>query len=201
MIFVLSIVATVFKLDGVVDYLAVISIVFLAVLEGVAQDFKLRAEKIRRKDFIDNSLGTKFVHDSSDEYYDNDEMGIGMKKTVANLFENTFFSFNVSKAIFKKCLPVNLIFLIVIILLSVYGINRNQLAIPILQLFLPRYFLLDIISTYRFRNEVEKTFDELKDISSHITNSCKLNENEVKFIKTLLEYEVLIADTNIRLDS
>ncbi len=199
-VFVLSIVVTVFKINGIIDYLGVISIVFLAILEGVSQDFKLRAEKVRRKDFIDNSFGTRFVHDSSDEYYDNDEIDYGMRKTVANLFENSFFSFNVSKAMYKKCLPINLTFLVVIILLSVYGISRNQFAIPILQLFLSRYFLLDIINTYRFRNEVEKAFDDLKDISNHFNKDSKLSDNEVKLIKTLIEYEVLIAETNIRLD-
>lgn len=200
-VFALSIVVTVFRINGIIDYLGVISIVFLAILEGISQDFKLRAEKVRRRDFIDNSFGTKLVHDSSDEYYDNDEIDYGMKKTVANLFENSFFSFNVSKAMYIRCLPMNLIFLAGIILLSVYGISRNQFAIPILQLFLSRYFLLDIINTYRFRNEVEKTFEDLKDISIHFCKDNRLNINEVKLIKILIEYEVLIAENNIRLDA
>lgn len=200
-VFALSIIVTVFKVNGIIDYLGVISIVFLATLEGVSQDFKLRAEKVRRKDFLDNSFGTRLVHDSSDEYYDNDEIDYGMKKIVANLFENSFFSFNVSKSMFKKCLPMNLTFLVGIILLSVYGFSRNQFAIPILQLFLSRYFLFDIVNTYRFRNEVEKAFDDLKYISNHFCNNIKLSDDEVKFIKILIDYEVLIAETNIRLDS
>ena len=73
-IFISSIIATVFKLDAIIDYLGVGAMVLLAVLESISQDFKLRAEKVRRKDFIDNSFGTKFVHDSSEEYYDNDEI-------------------------------------------------------------------------------------------------------------------------------
>lgn len=124
-----------------------------------------------------------------------------MKKAVANLFENLFFSFNVSKAMFKKCLSMNLILLVGIILLSVYGISRNQFAIPILQLFLSRYFLLDIIKTYRFRNDIEEAFDDLKDISNHFCKGRKLSYNELKFIKILLGYEVLIAETNISLDT
>ena len=200
-IFVLSILITVFKINGIIDYIGVLSIVLLAILEGVAQDFKLRAEKVRRKDFIDNSFGTSFVHDSSDEYYDNDEIEFGMKKTVVNLFENSFFSFNVSNAMFKKCLPINLVLFIGIILLSVYGFSRNQFAIPILQLFLSRYFLLDIINTYRFRNQVENIFDELKVICNEFCKDRKLSASEIKFLKTIIEYEVLIAESNIRLDS
>lgn len=200
-IFILSILITVFKINGIIDYLGVISIVLLAILEGVSQDFKFRAEKIRRKDFIDNSFGTSFVHDSSDEYYDNDEIDYGMKKAVVNLFENSFFSFNVSKVMFKKCVPINVILFTVIILLSVYGFIRNQFAIPILQLFLSRYFLLDIINIYHFRNEVENIFDELKNICDEFYIDHNMSVRKTKFLKTLIEYEVLIAKSNIRLDS
>lgn len=200
-IFVLSSIATVFKLNMIIDYLGVIAIVFLVVIEGISQDFKLRAEKVRRKDFFDNSFGTKFVHDSSDEYYDNDEIDYGIQKMFANLFENSFFSFNVSKVMFRKCLPKNLIFLIVIIILSMYGFSRNQFAIPILQLFLSKYFLFNILNTYKFRNETENIFDELKGLSSDFGKNSKLISSEIRFIKILIDYEVLIAETNIRLDS
>ena len=200
-IFISSIIATVFKLDAIIDYLGVGAIVLLAVLESISQDFKLRAEKVRRKDFIDNSFGTKFVHDSSEEYYDNDEIDYGMKKMIANLFENSYFSFNVSKEMFRRCLPMNLLFFIGIIVLSIFGFSRNQFAIPILQLFLSKYFLLNILNTYRFRNEVENIFEELKGLCSDLYKNSKLDSSEIRFIKILIDYEVLIAETNIRLDT
>ena len=200
-IFASSIIATIFNINAIIDYLGVIAIIFLAVLEGISRDFKIRAEKVRRKDFIDNSFGTRLIHDSSDEYYDNDEIDYGMKKATCNLFENAFFSFNVSKAMFRKCLPINLIFLVGIVILSVYGFSRNQFAIPILQLFLSRYFLFNILNAYRFRNEIEYVFDELKGLSIDISKNTKLNSSEVRVIKILIDYEALIAETNIRLDT
>lgn len=145
LIFMLSILATAFKVSVIIDYLGVVAIVFLTILEGISQDFKLKAEKVRRKDFIDNSFGTSFVHDSSKEYYDNDEIKYGMKKSIINLFENSYFSFNVSKEMFRRSIAKNLIFLLGILLMVGYGLSRNEFAIPILQLFLSRYFLLDIM--------------------------------------------------------
>jgi hypothetical protein len=201
LIFVLSIVATIFKISMIINYLGVVAIVFLAILEGISQDFKLRAEKVRRKDFIDNSFGTNFVHDSSAEYYDNDEIEYGMKKSIINLFENSFFSFNVSKEMFRKGIAKNLVFIIIILLLSAYGFSRNQFAIPILQLFLSRYFLLKIINTYRFMNLVEESFNSLKNISEEIEINTKLSKIEVSFLTTLVDYEALIAESNIKLDS
>lgn len=200
-IFILSIIATIFCFSELVEYLGVIAIIFLSVLEAVSQDFKLRAENVRRKDFIDNSFGTNFVHDSSDEYYDNDGMKKGMKKAMINLFENSFFSFNVSKEMFRKSIAKNLFFILVIILMAGYGLSRNQFAIPILQLFLSKYFLLDIISTYKFMHKVEDSFNSMKTITEETENNIMLSKSEIKFLIALVNYEVLIAESNVKLDS
>jgi len=200
-IFVLSIVASAFDVGLLIDYLGVLSMVFLATLEGISQDFKLRAEKVRRKDFMDNSFRTKYIHDSSVEYYDNDDIDYGIQKSLANLFENIFYSYNVSKAMYRRYLPLNLLFLIGIIILSVYGLSHYQFAIPILQIFLSRYFLLNILNVYRFNNKVENIFDELKNLSSDFGNNRKLEKSEIEFIKTLIDYEVLIAESNVRLST
>lgn len=200
-IFVLSILATIFQLSEISEYIGIMAIVFLYILEAISQDFKLRAERVRRKDFIDNSFGTRFIHDSSVEYYDNDEMKAGMKKAMINLFENTFLSFNVSKEMFRKSIAKNLFFMLGIILMACYGFSRNQIAIPILQLFLSRYFLLEVITTYNFMHRVEESFNSLKEITAETDTNRMLDKSEIKFITALVDYEVLIAESNIRLDS
>ncbi len=200
-IFILSIIATIFELSDISEYIGIIAIIFLFVLEAISQDFKLRAERVRRKDFIDNSFGTSFVHDSSQEYYDNDELEVGMKKAMINLFENSFFSFNVSKEMLRKSIAINLLFMLGIIFMAIYGFSRYQIAIPILQLFLSRYFLLKILKTYNFMNRVEDSFNSLKQITANTENNRILDKNEIKFLTVLVDYEVLIAESNISLDS
>jgi len=50
-------------------------------------------------------------------------------------------------------------------------------------------------------NEIEYVFDELKGLSIDISKNTKLNSSEVRVIKILIDYEALIAETNIRLDT
>lgn len=201
LVFVLSIIATVFNMNSWVEYISVFSIIYLSILSSVADNYKLKAEKIRRTDFIDNSFGTKFVHDSSDAYYDNDEVEVGIKKCMANLFENAYFSYNVSKEMVRKKTLKNLLFTLIILGLAIYGFSRSNISLPLLQLYLSRYFILDFIRINSFHQRAESCFDELKKISEDIKENRNLTTAEIVFFKILVDYEAGIAESNVVLDS
>jgi len=200
-ILIFSLIATFFDFHTLQDYLGVVSIIVLAVLEWISNDYKTGAESLRRRDFMDNSFGTNFVHDSSDEYYDNDEVKTGIKKTMINLMENIYFSKNISEEMYRKKLAKNIIAIFIITSVSTYGFFNNLIAIPMLQIFLSRYFILDLINIYRFKNKLDASFNSLKTVSSNLKRNTQLNRHEVQFLNTLIEYEVLITDSNIKLDS
>lgn len=201
LILVFSIFATVLNLNTWVEYVSIFAIIYLNIISYIGENYKLKAEKIRRADFIDNSFGTKFVHDSSDAYYDNDELDFGIRKSMTNLFENTYFSYNVSKEMIRKKSVNNLIFTVIILGLAIYGFSRSNISLPLLQVYLSRYFIIEYLKLNAFHQRAESCFDELKKVSVNMTENRKLKAFEIQFIKTLVDYEAGIAESNIVLDS
>jgi hypothetical protein len=62
----------------------------------------------RRKGFIDNSLGSKFLEKKVEGYYTNDNLNYGPYKMLINCSENCFFTLNIAKGmvpriVIKKC--------------------------------------------------------------------------------------------------
>lgn len=51
----------------------------------------------RRKGFIDNSLGSKYLERHVEGYYTNDTLDIGPYKMLVNCAENCFFTLNIAK--------------------------------------------------------------------------------------------------------
>ncbi|WP_461638519.1 hypothetical protein [Labilibaculum euxinus] len=92
-----------------------------------------QADSKRRDDFIDNSFGSKFSPKNSIEYYDNDEVGIGLYKASVNLFENCFFTYSLSKIVTISKIIVPTIMLIVMLIISYYGFKEVPFALSILQ--------------------------------------------------------------------
>lgn len=199
-IFLLSMVLSIFKQAFWVSCLSIFSIILLSILELVSDNFKIKAEKIRRMDFIDNSFGTKLVHDSSDDYYDNDELEPGINKAILNLFENSFFSMRVSEEMMRKHFGKNIIFTVIIIGFAIYGFSNSVISLPILQLYLSRYFILNMIKLKSFHDSVEANFNDLKSITEKLGDNRKLTDVELMLIRALVEYEVNIAESNLLLD-
>jgi len=200
-IFLLSIILSLQNEAFWVNCLSISLIILLSIFELVSKHFKSRADKIRRMDFIDNSLGTKLVHDSSDEYYDNDELELGLKKITINLFENSFFSMKISEKMKKKLFCRNILLTIIIIGFAIYGFSNSVIALPILQLYLSQYFILNMIKLNSFYRNVEATFNDLKSITENLEYNRKLTKNEFMLIKVLVDYEVNIAESNLLLDT
>lgn len=201
LILVLSIAATFLHLNMWIECVSIFAIIYLNIISYISENYKLKAEKIRRADFIDNSFGTKFVHDSSDAYYDNDELDFGTRKSMTNLFENSYFSYNVSKEMIRKKSVNNFIFTVIILGLAIYGFSRSNISLPLLQVYLSRYFILEYLKLNSFHQRAESCFDDLKRISVNMTENRKLTASEIQFIKTLIDYEAGIAESNIVMDS
>jgi hypothetical protein len=183
-----------------VDYISIFAIVLLLAIERISKNYKSRAEWERRKDFIDNSLGSKYVHNSSEDYYDNGEYACGLKKMALNLFENTFFSVEISKKMHGINLVTNLFLFSIILIFAISGVLNEVFALAVLQLFLSKYFLLNIIDNYRFRNITGDIFDDMKEVNNELSRNLKLEDSEIKLLKGIIEYEALIAETNIQLN-
>lgn len=200
----LSIFFTIINLTTLGNILSILSIIILSVLKYITAYYQEKGESNRRNDFIDNSFGTKLSLDSSIGYYDNDEINNGLYKALVNLFENSYFSLQVTNVMKNKIIIKNVILLIILSISCIYGLSNSSLGLPLLQLFLSKYFIEDLIVLFNYNSKVETIFDNVKsifdeglfdkpDISSNIING--------KVIKILIDYETNISNSKLLLDS
>jgi hypothetical protein len=108
--------------------------------------FFQQAEVIRRKDFIDNSLGTKLSEKNSVGYYSNESNSTGIVKLGLNCFENSLFT---STIVTKMLFPMwrkTAIVLVGFLCLALFTNNRTLTTV--LQLALPLTIIQQSIKLY-----------------------------------------------------
>lgn len=168
-----------------------------------SQNFRYEAESIRRMDFIDNSFGTKYIEDSSENYYDNSEIDHGLYKMIVNVFENALFSTKISERMHNKSKTKNWIAIVIMISFALFGFSKNIYISPCVQLLLSGYFILEYfdIKEYKERTnqiylDIKKLFD--KGLKNEITS---IDANIAEIVRIYVLYESNIADKKLLLDS
>lgn len=195
-IMLMSVIAIFLKLDILINIFSILSLVILGILKYLVQYNQEKAETIRRKDFIDNSFGTKLHEKSSIEYYDNDEIEEGFYKMSINLFENVFFSSKVSQKMKSKALISSIIPGFIVLGFAIFGFFSSPIALPILQIFLSQLFLSKLVLINDYNKKIEIFFDQLK----KIFNSSDLLRSQPEIISILIAYESNISNHKLFLD-
>lgn len=117
----------------------------------------------RRKGFIDNSLGSKFLEKKVEGYYTNDNLNCGSYKMLINCSENCFFTLNIAKGMVPKIVIKNSLFSIGFLVIAYCGIKDNLVAIPILQILLSTLFITELIHHLNFIAKLEQLFERFKE--------------------------------------
>lgn len=153
------------------------------------KDFYLfpKAETQRRRDYIDNSLGVNFSLKNSEQYYTNDEVKPGVYKMGVNLFQNVFFTTTISRKMQTAYITKSVIFIVVFVVLAVYGFKNSPLALPILQMLFSAFVLGDLIKLFLFMNKNSKILESLTAFFS------SKNTDETIILKNYIEYETNLA--------
>jgi len=160
-----------------------------------------KAERVRRSDFIDNSFGTISNVEQSEKYFSNDAIERGIYKASANLFENCLFTCKISKKMRFRQIMKSSIFALVIIGFAVIGFRNNQLAVPILQLFLSANILGDLIKLLLFVGKNERIFEDLLKLFGDRNFKSSPYLYLPHFLKIYSDYETNLAWAMILLDS
>ncbi|WP_027339133.1 hypothetical protein [Halonatronum saccharophilum] len=203
LMFSFSVIFSFFNNSLVVTGISIFAIVILAILDFIVRHYTEKAEEVRRADFLDNSFGTKFVHNPSKEYYDNDGVEAGLYKMIVNVFENSLFSMEISRRMKEQELVKNIIFIIAVVCLAIYGFSRTAIALPILQLFLSKIFIVNLINICRYHSKVEQIFNEIKALFNEELedNSQNLVKYQANILKIYLAYEANISNLKVSLNS
>jgi hypothetical protein len=157
--------------------------------------FFQQAEVIRRKDFIDNSLGTKLSEKNSVGYYSNESNSTGIVKLGLNCFENSLFT---STIVTKMLFPMwrkTAIVLVGFLCLALFTNNRTLTTV--LQLALPLTIIQQSIKLYIFRNSVKRIYEEFYTIFSS-TSGIHLQN---LIIRNVISYESTLAWGAVLVDS
>lgn len=144
----------------------------------------------RRKGFIDNSLGSKFLEKPVEGYYTNDGLDLGPYKMIVNCGENCYFTYNIAKAMVPKIIFKNVICCIAFLLIAYWGIKDNLIAIPILQILLSTLFLTELVHHINFIAKLNQLFERFKEFFSKKADNNQILQEAVLLF---LDYETTLA--------
>lgn len=203
MLIIVTIVANFIEKRFILDAASIIIFILLIAIEVCIKNYRYKAELVRRMDFIDDSFGTNYVENSSEDYYDNSEIELGIYKMITNVFENVLFSSEISRRMYDKAIIKNLIAIIVLLGFAVLGFARSQYIGPMIQLFLSSHFVINWLDLRAYSEITDKIFLELKYLfDSRLKNTKEsIEECLPEIIKIHLEYETNISDKKLSLDS
>lgn len=144
----------------------------------------------RRKGFIDNSLGSKFLEKKVEGYYTNDNLNYGPYKMLINCSENCFFTLNIAKGMVPRIVIKNALFSIGFLVIAYCGIKDNLVAIPILQILLSTLFITELIHHLNFIAKLEQLFERFKE---SFTKKMDVNQTLQEAVLLFLDYETTLA--------
>lgn len=184
-------------LINVINILNIIGISMFFIIEVINEFILLpQADDIRRDDFIDNSFGSKLTPKNSIDYYDNDEVEKGLYKASVNLFENCFFTYSLVKKVTVAKIIIPGIMLLVMIILSYYGIKEVPFALSVLQALFSANILGLLIKHIILLNRLSLILDNWIILFQHNDFKNSTIKYQVFIYRYWLKYETLHSKIN-----
>ncbi len=181
------------RIYTIINFLYFASSVIYYILNIYTETFLYPATaRKRRKGFIDNSLGSKFLTQNVKRYYTNDNLKEGPYKMLINCFENCFFTLNIAKGMIAQILIKNIALFILLLGIAYCGMRNNLIAIPIVQILLSTLFLTELIHHINFIAKLEQLYEKFIEVVASKTNmnsTQTLQESVLLF----LDYETTLA--------
>lgn len=179
------------KFNDIANFLYFIILIGYYVIDLYTEIFLYPATaRKRRKGFIDNSLGSKFLEKDTKNYYSNDEINVGPYKILVNCCENCFFTLNIARAMLPAIVLKNMVLFIVALTIAYFGIINNLIAIPILQILLSSLFFSELVHSVNFVAKLNQLFEKFKDVFVNIKDNSLLLQQAVLLY---VEYETILA--------
>lgn len=145
----------------------------------------------RRRGFLDNSLGSKFLESPVKQYYSNDSIHEGAYKMLVNCGESCYFTLKIVEKMTPHIVIKNAILFISLCFVLFFQEENYVFIVPLLQTFLSSIFLTELIEHFHFKKELELIFNQFLYI---ITNR---NQDEdslyIYAIALVLDYETVLA--------
>jgi hypothetical protein len=198
-IFFLSVIPVLIKflniqinLDDLVSTINIVSISLFFVLEIIVEYIMIPlADSKRRDDFIDNAFGSTFSPAPSVGYYDTDEIQIGIYKAACNLFENSYFTFSLAKAVTVKKIVLPALVLVSIMVFAYYGFKQVPFALSLLQALFSATLLGDLIKHIILLTRLNSIHDAWINLFQHPDLKSNILKYQPHIYRYWLQYEAL----------
>lgn len=156
--------------------------------------FFQQSEIKRRKDFIDNSLGTKLSEKNSIGYYSNESNSTGIVKLGLNCFENSLFTSTIVSQMLFPMWRRTVLVLVGFLCLALFTDNRTLTTV--LQLALPLTIIQQSVKLYIFRNSIKRIYEDFYTIFSSTSGIHQQNliiSNVINYESTLAWGSILVS--------
>jgi len=185
--------------SNIINKVNCLFIVAYAVLNFITDYIFYKASYHKRLDFIDNSFDTSYSEENSSEYYSNDDIENGIYKLAVNSFENSLFTYNISKKMLIRIWIKNSLIALVFLILAVFGYENA--FVLLLQLTLPILLISKAIKLTLFVNRVNNVYENYRKLFQNLKNNSENELANPEILINVIEYEATLSWGSILLDS
>ena len=186
-------------ISNIINKVNCLFIVAYAVLNFITDYIFYKASYHKRLDFIDNSFNTSYSEENSSEYYSNDDIENGIYKLAVNSFENSLFTYIISKKMLIKIWIKNTLIALIFLVLAIFGYENA--FVLLLQLALPILLLSKAIKLTIFVNRVNQVYENYRKLFQNIKSNRDNEFASPEILINVIEYEAILSWGSILLDS
>lgn len=186
-------------ISNIINKVNCLFIVAYAVLNFITDYIFYKASYHKRLDFIDNSFNTSYSEENSSEYYSNDDIENGIYKLAVNSFENSLFTYIISKKMLIKIWIKNTLIALIFLVLAIFGYENA--FVLLLQLALPILLLSKAIKLTIFVNRVNQVYENYRKLFQNIKSNRDNEFASPEILINVIEYEATLSWGSILLDS
>ncbi|MCG6154032.1 hypothetical protein [Leptospira bandrabouensis] len=151
----------------------------------------------KRRDFIDNSFHSTLSEARTLEYFSNSNINPGIYKMAINGFENSLFTYNISKEMLFLVWIKTLFFGILFLSFGLFG--YENVLILIFQISLPLILLQNAIKHSLFVSRSKTIFNDYRKLFYDFKMDIDKTKKYPEILTILLDYETAISAANILL--
>lgn len=188
------------NIEYIFTILTIMSVIAVFFFQLRFETTYMTAEEIRRDGLIDNVFSSKMADVQSNGYYDTDDVDEGMRRLLANIHENCFFSIRVTGPMFIKEEKKNIWFIIIMVIAILFSIINSQFVLAMLQIFLSMNFCGNYLRIMRLRESLNKVLTECKKIWEDWNSGHKALQLQARVIRETIRYESALAYASIMFD-
>lgn len=180
------------KIDDLFNTMNIISISLFFILEIVVEYILIpQADSKRRDDFIDNAFGSTFSTTASIGYYDTNEVQRGLYKVATNLFQNSYFTYNLVKAITLRKTILPSLVLLSIAVFAYFGFKQVPFGLSLLQALFSATLLGDLVKHFILMVRIHAIHDSLITLFQNQDVKSNTDKYQTQIYRYWLQYETL----------